>query len=113
MSNLVYVMKDGVHVGFEMCCNHPRHQTGSLRCRKNLRCTGKGRTEDLTLRMLKVWAARGARAATREEHLGEMWERVEKEAEDGTLPVDVLPATEYFDAAGLAGLPARKRPRAS
>ena len=48
---------DDNHVGWEVKCNHPGHQT-PIACRKNLRLVTRKRTKDMTYLMVRAWLFR-------------------------------------------------------
>ncbi|CAE7029845.1 TNN [Symbiodinium sp. CCMP2592] len=108
LNHVTQVFKDGVFDGFEMTCHHPDHKTGSQKCRKHLKAVTRTRTEAETLQMLKVWGAWGAKVATREQHAN-IWKKVVKAQQDGTLPETVDPVRS-FERAGR-GVAAKKRAR--
>ena len=84
------------HVGWEMQCKHPLHQTPRS-CRKNLRLTGVGRTAELTLTMLQALVSWGAKVADQAAH-NKLWVKIEVAVKSGTLyaGMEIDPPTKFL-----------------
>ncbi|CAE7249385.1 TNN [Symbiodinium sp. CCMP2456] len=108
LNHVTQVFKNGVFDGFEMTCHHPDHKTGSQKCRKHVKAVTRSRTEAETLQMLKCWGAWGAKVATREKHAN-LWNKVVKAQQDGTLPETVDPVMSFTRAS--RDVAAKKRAR--